>query len=67
MRAAVCAVCRRLTHLSPVPSQGRLREDEGKRFFQQIVAGVTHLHAIGLCHLDLSLHHDLDHVKQLDL
>ena len=52
-RGRVCAVCRRLTPLSPLPSQGRLREDEGKRFFQQIVAGVAYLHANNIVHRDI--------------
>ena len=36
-----------------IVKQGRLREDEGRRFFVQIVAGVAYLHANHVVHRDI--------------
>ena len=36
-----------------IVKQGRLREDEGRRFFVQIVAGVTYLHKNNIVHRDI--------------
>ena len=36
-----------------IVKQGRLREDEGRRFFNQIVAGVSYLHQNNVVHRDI--------------
>lgn len=36
-----------------IVKQGRLREDEGKLFFAQIISGVTYLHANNIVHRDI--------------
>ena len=39
--------------------KGRLGEDEARFYFQQLIAGVGHLHAQGVCHRDLKLENTL--------
>ena len=39
--------------------KGRLGEDEARFYFQQLIAGVGHLHGQGMCHRDLKLENTL--------
>ena len=36
-----------------IVQQGRLSENEGRRFFQQLIAGIEHCHGHGVVHRDL--------------
>ncbi|XP_068467388.1 serine/threonine-protein kinase SRK2I-like isoform X4 [Phaseolus vulgaris] len=38
---------------------GRFTEDEARFFFQQLISGVSHLHAMEVCHRDLKLENTL--------
>ena len=50
-----------------IVKQGRLREDEGRRFFNQIVNGVQYLHKQHVVHRDLGLVHILRRLQEHDL
>ena len=49
----VMEYCPRGELFQHIVKQGRLREDEGKRFFAQIVAGVAYLHSMHVVHRDI--------------
>lgn len=48
----------------------RLQEEEGSRFYQQIVSGIDYIHKIGICHRDLKpenlLLDDQNNIKIVD-
>ncbi|KAI8622512.1 kinase-like domain-containing protein [Chytriomyces sp. MP71] len=42
-------------HYIMAQPDGRLREEEGRRFFAQLVSGVSYIHSVGIVHRDLKL------------
>ncbi|XLS93880.1 hypothetical protein HN51_069888, partial [Arachis hypogaea] len=36
-----------------IASQGRLKEDEARKYFQQLICAVDYCHSRGVCHRDL--------------
>ena len=36
-----------------ISNNKRLKEDEARRLFHQLIDGVDHIHKIGICHRDL--------------
>lgn len=53
-----------------VDVNGPLGEKVARRFFRQLVSGLSHIHQVGICHLDLSLENllldDKHHIKISD-
>jgi serine/threonine protein kinase len=39
----------------PQASKGRLKEDEARKYFQQLISAVSFCHSKGVCHRDLKV------------
>ena len=44
-----------ISYIQPQASKGRFKEDEARKYFQQLISAVSFCHSKGVCHRDLKV------------
>lgn len=50
-----CKLSKYCAFFSSQASKGRLKEDEARKYFQQLICAVDYCHSRGVCHRDLKV------------